>query len=386
MNGLGNEKPVGAKPGFPFGIDRRMAGSVERQFTDALRSAIVTGRYKPGEVLPSIVEFSRGLGVSIRAPQAALKTLAKEGLVCPRRRTGTVVAGARDAAFRGSVLFVDSNRHPIYYDSLIEARALDALSAAGYFVSRVATPAKRRKSGDDWQTGSYDLRQLRLALRQSVSCAVLFGSRLRIVEAVVKAGIPFAVVGGGTRIEDPLCAAFASSGPENALQAVISRLRAKRPRRFVQVAIRETELLDRNALSAVCGEIENLVLWPKTRGEPLAEDFVRAGFAAVGELLSRRGERPDAYLFTDDYPARGALTALLAAGVRTGRDAHFMTIANRGILPVHPDPVDMLLHDPASDSAVVAEALLGFLEHGARRGAIALPIRLVRDFVAGTGA
>ena len=77
---MGKGATVKGVAGFPFAIDRRLRDGVEKQFTDGLRAAIVSGRYKPGEVLPSIVEFAQGLGVSIRSPQAALKTLAKEGL------------------------------------------------------------------------------------------------------------------------------------------------------------------------------------------------------------------------------------------------------------------------------------------------------------------
>ena len=73
-----------------------------------------------------------------------------------------------------------------------------------------------------------------------------------------------------------------------------------------------------------------------------------------------------------------ALTALLAAGVRTGRDALFITLANKGISPVHPDPVDLLLRDPARDASAFAAAILDFLENDVKRGTITLPIRLVR--------
>ena len=381
------ETPVRRR--FPFEIDRRFAGSVETQFTDALRAAIVSGRYKPGDVLPSIVEFSRGLGVSIRAPQAALKALAREGLVCPRRRTGTIVAGPRDAAFRGNVLLVNANRHPVYYDSFIEARAADALAAAGYIATHVVTPLRHKGARGDPESETYDIRQLRLALRQSTSFALVFGSRRQIVSTVAKTSVPFAVVGGGSPPDAPGCVAFASSGLESVLPDIVARLGRIRPRRLLQVAIRGAELLDGNALAPACGVVENLVLWPETRGEPLGEDFVRAGFDAVRQRLAHAGEAPDAYLFTDDYPARGALTALLAAGVRTGRDVFLMTLAHKGLAPVHPDPVDLLLHDPAQDAESVAAAALDFLETGKRPGAFPLPVRLVRDFVgkpAATGA
>ncbi len=378
MEKCSSPKEAPGRRRFPFEIDRRFAGSVETQFTDALRAAIVSGRYKPGDVLPSIVEFSRGLGVSIRAPQAALKALAREGLVCPRRRTGTVVAGPRDTAFRGNVLLVNANRHPVYYDSFIESGVADALAASGYIVSRVVTPLRRKGAGGDLENETYDLRQLRLALRQSVSCALFFGSRRQLVATAAKSSVPFAVVGGGKPPATRNCVAFASSGLEGALPGILARLGQIRPRRLLQVAIRSSELLDEKALSQVCGAVENLVLWPKTHREVLGEDFVRAGFNAVRDRIARSKNTPDAYLFTDDYPARGALTAFLSVGVHTGRDVFFMTLANKGIAPVHPDPIDILLRNPEKDAAAVAAAVLDFLETGTRRNLVPLPVRLVR--------
>lgn len=363
---------------FPFKIDRRVAGSVEVQFTDALRAAIVTGRYKPGDVLPSIVEFSRGLGVSIRAPQAALKALAKEGLVSPRRRTGTIVSAPRDAAFRGNVLLVSANTHPVYYDTLVESRVSEALLKAGFLVTRIVAPLKGRSAGGDFSRQRYDLRQLRFALRQSVALAVIIDARRQVIDAVSQSGTPFAVIGVGSPVEAPECVAFGSCGLESAVPAVVARLRPLGIRRLAQFSIRRADLLDGDALHGVCGTLESTVVWPTRIREPFGEDFVRAGMKAVRERLSRSGDSPDGYIFTDDYLARGALTALLAAGVKTGRAPFFMTLANKGISPVHPDPIDLLLRDPAKDAETVAAAVLDFLDKGTRRNLVQLPVRLVR--------
>ena len=51
-----------------------------------MRQAIVTGRYVPGETLPTILEWSRMLGVSIRVPEdVRVVTMSNWGLgpVCP---------------------------------------------------------------------------------------------------------------------------------------------------------------------------------------------------------------------------------------------------------------------------------------------------------------
>ena len=97
------------------------------------------------------------------------------------------------------------------------------------------------------------------------------------------------------------------------------------------------------------------------------------------ERYRTKGDLPDAFLFTDDYLARGALLALLVAGIRTGRDVLVITLANKGTRPLHPDPVDFILCDPARDADAMADALLAYLDSGTAPGTITLE----STFVAG---
>ena len=97
------------------------------------------------------------------------------------------------------------------------------------------------------------------------------------------------------------------------------------------------------------------------------------------ERYRTKADLPDAFLFTDDYLARGALTALLAAGFRTGRDVHVITLANKGNMPLHPDPIDIILCDPVRAADVIADALLAYLDTDTTPGTIALE----STFVAG---
>ena len=73
------------------------------------------------------------------------------------------------------------------------------------------------------------------------------------------------------------------------------------------------------------------------------------------------------------------LTALLAAGIHTGRDVLVITLANKGNMPLHPYPIDLLLYDPAHDADTIADALIAYLDTGAAPGTIALE----NTFVAG---
>lgn len=79
------------KEELPFKVERSAAGSLSKQMTDGLREAIASDRYKAGDVLPTIVEWSKLLGVSIRVPEAAIAALVREGLVTAQKRIGCVV-------------------------------------------------------------------------------------------------------------------------------------------------------------------------------------------------------------------------------------------------------------------------------------------------------
>ena len=67
------QKPIGSStPPMPFQVDHSLRVKIATQVTDGIRTAILTGFYKPGDILPTILEFTRGLHVSIRATQAAI--------------------------------------------------------------------------------------------------------------------------------------------------------------------------------------------------------------------------------------------------------------------------------------------------------------------------
>ena len=61
------------------------------QVADQLRDAITTGRYSPGERLPSHRELAEEYGVALMTMQRALAALADEGHVATYRSRGTFV-------------------------------------------------------------------------------------------------------------------------------------------------------------------------------------------------------------------------------------------------------------------------------------------------------
>ncbi len=109
---------------------------------------------------------------------------------------------------------------------------------------------------------------------------------------------------------------------------------------------------------------------------PKAVDLTRGLHVS---FRATKADLPDAFLFTDDYLARGALLALLAAGIHTGRDVLVITLANKGTRPLHPHPIDLVLCDTAHNADIMADALIAYLDSGTVPGTIALK----NAFVAG---
>ena len=112
--------------------------------------------------------------------------------------------------------------------------------------------------------------------------------------------------------------------------------------------------------------------WPRHVERVSLDAIVRAAYDLFRARYRTKADLPDAFLFTDDYLARGALLALLAAGIRTGRDVLVIAFANKGTTPLHPDPIDLVLSDPTRNADAIAEALIAYLNSGVAPGTLAL--------------
>ena len=191
-------------------------------------------------------------------------------------------------------------------------------------------------------------------------------------------GTPFFVLG----VDKPVANGCVGSAPvdiDGALSGVLERLRERKVRSLVQLGIRQMDLMDSEALRGACGSYEEQVGWPRHVKRVTQEDIVRAAYDFFRERYRTKADLPDAFLFMDDYLARGALLALLAAGIRTGRDVLVITVANKGTTPLHPDPIDLILCDPARNADIVADALIAYLNTGVAPESLALE----NTFIAG---
>src|SRR4051794_12407825 len=75
-----------------FAVDRRSDTPLFRQIYERTRAAIVAGRLRPGERLPSTRSLAAQLGAARGTVDAAYAMLSGEGWIVARSAAGTVVA------------------------------------------------------------------------------------------------------------------------------------------------------------------------------------------------------------------------------------------------------------------------------------------------------
>jgi len=238
----------------------------------------------------------------------------------------------------------------------------DRLTEAGYLVTQVSAHLIGSSHADS-SLERFDVRQLVAELRQKTLLAISIGSPSNVEQTFDDLNTPYVMI-GRERPETPTCAGFARMSLEGALPGLLARLRERKVRRLVQVALRPAEYIDPALLATVCESTEGFALGVGSGPSLLQDRLVRLAFDTFAARYRSKADLPDAFLFTNDYLARGALTALLAAGIHTGRDVLVATLANAGIAPVHPDPIDFLARDPGRDASVVADAILAYLDSG----------------------
>ena len=113
----------------PASGSKRIHGTIAHD----LGVAIVTGRYKPGDILSGEIEFSSQLNVSRSAYREAVRILAAKGLVESRPKTGTRVSDrARWNLLDPDVLAwtFEAEPSPAFIRDLFELRMIVEPSAA----------------------------------------------------------------------------------------------------------------------------------------------------------------------------------------------------------------------------------------------------------------
>ena len=342
---------------IPFRIDRSQPENLSKQMTDGLREAIVSGRFKSGLVLPTILEWSKLLGVSIRVPEAAVAALVREGLVSARKRIGCVVNARQQNVWGGRVLVVLPYGDHVYYHNIMVGRIRARIAAAGYLFSQVTIP----KEAD----GHFDLRQLAYELKARPDFTLLMQTTPEtheIERLLSKSGGPFGAI-GWEECRLPGCVATFRIDCGPAVSAIVAHCVRADVRRVLQVSKVSDRFFDAGPALRQAGieadELQTPVLLEYGRVEGVARGAMESFAARLAD--EGRGWLPDLLVFTDDYVTSGALLSLNRAGIRVPDDVRVVTISNKGLGPVYPISFTRVENDPDLHGDRIADSVLAFL-------------------------
>jgi len=340
-----------------FAVDRTRHGSFIDQMTDALKSAIESGCYKPGDVLPTLEQLAAEGGVSLYIPRAAVKRLTDEGYVVPRPGIGSVVLERTGRVWRGHVIIVTRGIRDGLSFSTVVAFLRTALIEAGYLVTHIAVPA-------DLDTQP-DYSQLDLLLRQSLSLVVVVGDGYGVGAHIADSGVPVVTTG------------HASHGPAGAIahirtdfrpafKAFAAHCRERKVRTAAFFWFGGKDILPEVLREAgIKVDVRRVECVPRIDGRGGLDDIERMTRGTMEHFESwfseSRYRLPDVLCFTDDNAAGGALTALQHHGVRVPEDVGFVSLSLTGIGPVFWKTLTRFELDPCEAGRNVADAVLAFL-------------------------
>ncbi len=343
---------------IPFRVDRAQAGSLTKQLTDGVREAIASGRFKPGLILPSILEWSRLFNISIHVPEAAIAALAREGLITPRKHLGCVVNPRRRNVWNGRVLAVVPCGDQVYAQNVLVGRVRAKVAEAGYLFTQVTVPRKA--------DGHFNLRQLAHELKARPDFTFLvvpaFEKEREIERLLSKSGVAFGVIGS----EDcrlPGCVATFRIDRGPAMAAIVEHCRRAGVRRVLQVSKVTDRYFDVVPALREAGIEAGDMLTPFLPEYGSPEGVARGAMEAFSARLVEegRGWLPDLLVFTDDYVASGALLSLVVAGIRIPDDVRVVSLANKGLGPVFPVSLARVENDPDQRGDIIANSILAFL-------------------------
>ena len=336
----------------PFKIVRQADDSLTTQLADGLRQAILTGFYPVGKALPARERLARQYGVSQIVVRAAIRRLSAEGLVVSRPRIGCMVQPRNVRIWKGQVLLVLADVPGSYYLNVFADELQNALMQDGWALSRVSV---RRG-----YSGRYDFAAMDLALSGAVSLVVLMYNNDPIERHLEKCGTPFVVIG---KRRNRKASGFVHFNREAAVPEFVRNCTVRGIRRVLVAGCTEKDTDVAGMLQEAGIACEEWVIEPLAGLRP-PEAMERAALKAFERRFSGTFGLPDLIFFSDDFVAQGALTALLAAGVRIPDDVKVVSWANAGLGPVFPRTLTRMEMDAVANGRSVAGFLSGYFKGG----------------------
>lgn len=337
-----------------FVLDRESGRPLSDQLVERLKAAIVRGRYRPGDVLPGIVELAAAADVSEKVARLALRRLSDEGWTRARRHVGSVVLARTGNVVRWRILFFSHSPYFCYYTDQLVSELRTRLIREKGGISTIAISRCR---------GANSYLQLEELLKEHWDLILENGADAVSRKMIEDSGWPFVVLGSGTQT--------VPSGAANCVGLVDfpSGLAAKD---FVQACAARNV---RTVVQMICDmgtydvteRLRIVGVDVRTERTPIGLDPESVAYGAYsiidGWFREAKPHLPDVILFTDDYLAQGGLLALRRHGVRIPEDVSVVSFVNKGHLPIWDQPLTRLEMDPVAHGTLLAKAVRAYL-HG----------------------
>ena len=327
------------------------AMSLAEQVYSFIKDEIAFGRIKAGESIPAIKDLATASGLTFRVARGVVERLAREGYVRSRPRIGTVVLSRKITALRGRVLFVLPDVDACSYHVTTIADALrKRLGAAGYAFSAVVFSLDDR----------IGLTFLKHELTRTPDIVVVMYSTPAVRECLHEAGVRSVFIygdgpeGGGDR--------WIRFSAEEAIGNFARHCARVGVKQVVQVRFEGNDTPDARSALAEAGMASRWMTVPRMDGLGRYEGIERSAYNAFMDL--QQSKFPDVFLFWDDFVAQGALTAFLRRGLRMPEDVKVVTLSNRGLGPVFPEPLTRFECDAAETGEKISAYALSLLAKG----------------------
>jgi len=338
---------------MPFRVSRRQPGSLIEQVAAGLRNAILAGRYRAGDALPSRQRMADALGVSEIVIRRAVQRLAREGVLNVRAGARAEVCGDALKSWRGHVLYIHWSGASMYYHNILCGVMVERLDAAGVLVTT------QHVNGSDLATG---FPKVQAYLAHAITLAAVEGPAEGLDAFLAGRGIRFVHLYSDRVPHSELADAGIMADRAPALAAMREHCLACGVRTVLEV----TSLHDGNDLSPGAfdpGDFEVETLRScAIPGLGSPEAVERGAVVAMQKWLDGKPELPDLIWFDDDFTARGALLALTARGLRVPEDVQAISWANKGLGPVFLKPLTRVEMDPVRHGEILAQCILDRLD------------------------
>ena len=340
----------------PFTLDRTRYGDLARQIAAGLRTAIETGYYRPGDVLPPVRDLGEILGVSMGIAVQAVAQIREEGLISPRPRIGSVVCPKDRPLWKGHVAIVVPPGIGNPFENLVFAHLRDALTAAGYLATPVTVAPSKPGRYDDFAL-------LDTVLRQQTDLVVQLQALENITRHLAKAKVPFVRL-AHTDSRPPNCVGILHYDTDRAIPDYAAHCREAGVRSVTQISVFRradaTAVLEEGGIEVRTANVPKgmefgtgyeLAVW--------ARDFFARTLAAKG-----RKWLPELLYFNDDHLTTGALTVFHELGIRVPDDVRVVTWANKDYGPLFAKPLTRMEMDNAAIGEKLADCVQTYLRTG----------------------